>query len=253
MRKRKKLSRECFQYGLTRKEIFIGMAQGTIYLAVTSILFFDSLISMIFMLPYLHLHLKEKAKRKREKNYEMTSVQFKDGMLSISASLSAGYAVENAFREAAGELENLYGSEAVMVKEFKGIVRKIDLNENVEDALEVMAEKLELEEAVYFAEVFRFAKRSGGNLMEIIGKTARNIGDKIAVKEDIAVLISGKKMEQKIMNLMPYGIIAYLRIGAYEFISPIYGGLMGRVMMTVCLAGYLTAKKLSEKITEISV
>lgn len=253
MNKFRELVRKKISYKLTRKERIQGMIEGMVYILVTAVLFFNHWIAAVFMFPYLHFHLKRKERQKKDKERMMVSRQFKDGMLAISTALGAGYSVENSFREAAGELENLYGNDSVMVEEFKKIARKIDFNENVEDALESMAEHLELEEAVYFAEVFRFAKRSGGNLMEIISKTARNISDKISVREDIDVLISGKKMEQKIMNLMPFGIIAYLRIGAYEFISPMYGNIMGICVMTVCLILYMAAKMLSEKIVEISV
>lgn len=241
------------QYDLNKKELVLGILEGMVFLAVTAILFFDNLPAIIFMLPYLIVHLRKKEKEIKEKKNEQISLQFKDGMLAISASLGAGYSVENAFFEAVKELENLYGAEAVLVEELKKIVRKIDMNENVEDALEKMAEDIALEEAVYFAEVFRFAKRSGGNLMEIIGKTARNISDKLSVQADIRVLISGKKMEQKIMNMMPFGIIAYMRFGAYEFISPLYGNLMGVCAMIVCLGLYLAAMVLSDKIVQIKV
>lgn len=249
---RKKI-RSAFTYQMGKKDLFIGMVEGTGILMLTAWLFFDSLFAVIFLLPYMVIHLKKREKTIKEKETERISMQFKDGMMAISASLGAGYSVENAFREAIKELENLYGTKAFMAEELRKIVRKIDLNENVEDALEKMAEEIELEDAIYFAQVFRFAKRSGGNLMEIIGKTAGIISDKLGVQEDIRVLISGKKMEQKIMNCMPFGIIAYMRMGAYEFISPMYGNPAGVCAMIICLGLYLAALTLSDKIVQIKV
>lgn len=253
MRRLRKFAGEKFCYEFTRKELIWGILEGILSILATSVLFFDHWIAVVFLTPYLHFYLKRKEGQKKKKEQMMTSAQFKDGMLAISTALAAGYSVENSFREAAQELDQLYGETSVMMKEFKKIARKIEFNENVEDALEEMAGQLNLEEAVYFAEVFRFAKRSGGNLIEIITKTARNISDKISVREDIDVLISGRKMEQKIMNLMPFGIIAYLRMGAYEFISPMYGNILGICVMAVCLVLYMAARMLSEKIVEINV
>ncbi len=242
-----------FRFDLSRKELFWGIISGIVALMVTAVLFFNNLWFVIVMLPYLYLHLKGIEKSKQEKRQSLANSQFKDGMLALSASLGVGYSVENAFGEALFELENLYGKEAVLVLEFREIVRKISLNENVEDALCAMADKIGLEDALYFAEVFRFAKRSGGNLMEIMRVTAKNISDKIEVKEEIGVVISGKKMEQKVMNMMPFGIIAYLRFGAYEFVAPLYGNVFGIVVMAVCLLAYLGARMLAEKITDIAV
>lgn len=252
-KKIKKKLKEKLVFELSTKEILIGSITGIGCMGITSVLFYNSLWFVILMIPYLYLHLKGIEKRKLEKENLSINSQFKDGMLSLSASLGVGYSVENAFKETLTELENLYGEEAILVGEFKEIVRKISLNENVEDALEVMADKINLEDALYFAEVFRFAKRSGGNLIEIMKGTAKNIGDKIEVKEDINVVISGKKMEQKVMNLMPFGIIAYLRFGAYEFVAPLYGNLFGIAVMTICLGVYLGAKMLADKIINIVV
>ena len=253
MDKLRKKIKNYLRFDLSKKELAAGCIIGLLYLLVTSFLFYNSIFAVFPMLFYLPVYLKQRESAIKRKKQEQINIQFKDGMLAISSALGAGYSVENAFREAVGELETLYGQDAVMVMEFKKIERKIALNENVEDALELMAENIKLEDAVYFSEVFRFAKRSGGNLVEIIAKTASNISDKIEVKEDIEVLISGKKMEQKVMNIMPYGIIAYLRLCAFEFISPMYGNLLGISVMTLCLIVYLFAGKLSAKITNIVV
>ncbi len=245
--------RTVLDYKLPKRELIMGVLECLFLLCAAAVLFFNNIKAAFLMLPYMHFFLKGKEKSFQKKYYDTAAKQFKDGMLAVSSSLAAGYSVENAFKEAVSELINLYGEKSIVVEEFKTIVRKLSLNENVEDAMCDMAEKIKLEDAVYFAQVFRFAKRSGGNLIEIIGKTASNIGDKLSVLEEISVLISAKQMEQKIMNIMPFGIIAYLRICAYEFIAPLYGNLFGVCVMTVCLLFYLAAIKLSQKIMDIKV
>lgn len=240
-------------FNMTRKEMVMAVVQGAVEIGVVAILFYNHIFAMVLLSPYLYYFMRKKEKQLEAKKNSAIGSQFKDGMLAISASLAVGYSVENAFGEAVRELESLYGKNAILVGEFREIEKRISLNENVEDAIEKMAKKIRLEEAIYFAEVFRYAKRSGGNLIEIIKKTAQNISAKMEVKEDIEVVISGKKMEQKVMNLMPFGIIAYLRFGAAEFVEPLYGNLIGIVAMTACLAGYFGARILAEKITDITV
>lgn len=245
--------RKTFRYDMTKKEMIIAALECSACLGVTSVLFYNTIFASLVMLPYFHFYFKKKEKEKEQKRIAKINLEFKDGMLAVSSALGAGYSVENALKASVRELSGLYGEDSVIVREFTEITRKVAMNDNVEDALEEMAEHIGIEDAVYFAEVFRYAKRSGGNLVEIIGKTAGNIGDKITVKEEINVLISGKKMEQKVMNLMPFGIVAYLRIAAYEFIAPMYGNLLGVAVMTVCLGGYMGARALSDKIVDIKV
>lgn len=240
-------------YNLTAREKAKSLVTGVLILGITSKLFFNTLWMLPVMSPYLLYHLKKYENNITRRRQEETAVQFKDAMMSISAALTVGYSVENALAEALREVSGLYGEQCTMAKELRAVVSQISMNTNVEDALNKMAERIKLEDALYFSEVFRYAKRSGGNLIDIIGKTAGNINDKLTVMEDIKTLISGKRMEQKIMNVMPFMIIAYLRFGAYEFISPMYGNVLGFVTMCVCLLVYFAAGLLSEKIVDIKV
>ena len=60
-----------------------------------------------------------------------------------------------------------------------------------------------------------------------------------------------KKLEQNIMNLMPLGILAYLKISSGDFLSAIYGNAFGVCFMSICLGIYVGALILAEKILKI--
>ena len=56
---------------------------------------------------------------------------------------------------------------------------------------------------------------------------------------EVDTIISGKKkMEQRVMSLIPAVIVIYLKVTAKEFIQPLYGNIAGIIIMTVCL-GYM--------------
>lgn len=67
------------------------------------------------------------------------------------------------------------------------------------------------------------------------------------------MLISAKQLEQIIMDIVPIGIILYLRITADELISKMYGNMYGITVMTVCLIVYVCAVIISMKISDIKV
>jgi len=75
----------------------------------------------------------------------------------------------------------------------------------------------------------------------------------ISLKEEISVLISAKRLEQRIMSFMPMGIIVYISLASPEMIAPLYGNLTGALIMTVCLAVYAAAFFISMKIMNIEV
>lgn len=67
------------------------------------------------------------------------------------------------------------------------------------------------------------------------------------------MVIAAKRMEMNIMNLVPFGILAYVGITSPEFLEPLYGNWMGMGVMTVTLVIYVFACWLSEKIVDIQV
>ena len=104
-----------------------------------------------------------------------------------------------------------------------------------------------------FSDVFLFAKRSGGDFHKIIATTIEHISDKIEVEREVQTVISAKKMEQKIMNVIPVFIILYLNLTSGEFLAPLYGNIFGISVMTGALGAYLAAIKISAKMTAIKV
>ena len=104
-----------------------------------------------------------------------------------------------------------------------------------------------------FAIVFSVAKRTGGNLTEIISRTISVISRKIEVEKEIEVLVSAKRMEARIMNGVPFFIIFYIGLTSKGFFDPLYHNPFGIVLMTICMLVYLAAYLLSEKIINIVV
>lgn len=234
-------------------DFFKILASGVVRLLVTSWLFYRNVYAVFIMSPYLYFHLKSKTEEINKEKKRLLNMQFKDGMQSVSFSLNSGYSIENAFREACVELRQLYGEESVIVKEFQRIVRRMEHNENIEDILEEFAARSGVEDIQYFAAVFRYAKRCGGDLIAIIRQTASTIFEKNETMNEIQTVISGKKMEQKVMSAVPFLIVGYLQFTSSDFISPLYGNPLGIAVMTGCLLIYLLSDYIAKRIIDIEV
>lgn len=55
------------------------------------------------------------------------------------------------------------------------------------------------------------------------------------------------------MNLIPFGIVLYLRMGCPGFMNPVYKNVVGVCVMTGCLGLYLAAWYLGKRMLEIEV
>ena len=227
--------------------------RGVLGIGVLSFVFYRSVAVFVCLLPFGFIYpfvMKEQYRKKRQ---EVLLVQFKDAILSISACLTAGYSIENAFSEALRETTRMYGKDAMISKEIRLVIHKNRLNCTMEEALIDFAERSGLEDIRSFADVFLEARSSGGELMKIIARTADVISEKIRIRQEILTSTTSRRLEQKIMSGVPIGIVIYLELTSHGFFEILYETVVGRILMTGCLGAYLGAIVWGRKILDIAV
>ena len=216
-------------------------------------LFYKSMYGMLILgLGSIFLVNILKKERKKKEKWQLT-LQFKDGICSLTNAMTAGYSIENAFGEAVKDLRFLYEEQSDIVREFQLINQQIKLSRNVEELLLEFGLRTEIEDVIDFAEIVTTAKRTGGDLIKIMKTTSSNISDKIEVQREITTLIAAKRLEGNIMSIIPIGIILYLNVCMPEFLEPMYNGLLGRVIRSIALISYLLALLLLNKIISIKI
>lgn len=241
------------KYELTIRDRLKCVGVSLFLSVVAAWLLYRHPIGLMLCVVIFPLYRKGYTKTKIEERRRELLLQFKDGVQSISAALLSGFSIENAWLEAEKELCGLYGVNAYMTVEMHYMNSGIRMNQPVEQLLYEFAMRSGCEDIVGFAEIFRFAKRSGGNFAKIIQNTARRIAEKQEVEREIATVLSGKKMEQKIMNAMPIALLAYLNLTSKEFLAPLYGNLFGAGVMTVAFVAYIGAFLLAWNMMEIEI
>lgn len=215
--------------------------------------FYQSVWAVPFLVPVFLVYQREKEKALLKRRRKETAGQFKDAILSVSANQKAGYSVENAFRQAYGDMKLLYGEESIICWELYTMIAGLKNNVVLEQLLYDFGKRSGVEDIMEFAEVFAAAKRSGGNLTEVIGRSVAVIEDKIETEKEIQVVISARQMEQKVMNVVPFGILLYISTVSKGFFQVLYKNIIGVAVMTACLAVYLGAVWLSNRIVDIEV
>jgi len=241
-------------YVLSLKEriLYILLAAAVIYI-VAFIFYQNFYISMAVSFASL-LYPRIRNKEIIEKRKKELNLQFKDMLYSLSSSLSAGKSVESSFKEVLKDLSIIYpDTNAFIIREVEYIVRKIEMNETIESALQDFAERSHLEDVENFVNVFKTSKRAGGNIVEIIKNTSNIISDKIEVKEEIDTLLSSRKFEQKVLTLMPVFLILFLSTSSKDYMYPIFNTIAGRLVMTVALILIVIAYFISKKIMNIKI
>lgn len=241
------------KYCFTLKDWFVYIGKMLIKGFVVGYLFYDSFRAILLFIPFYLMEFKKSRRKLLEKQKLELTLQFRSMIEGLAGALNAGYSMEHAFSVVKEDLQLLYDQRSYIFRELDGIIAGVNMRIPVEELLKDFGDRSGIDDIQNFANVVIAAKKSGGNLIHIIQKTVRSISDKLAVESEITTLIASKKLEQKIMMVMPYAMIAYLRTSNGSFLDCLYHNGLGITCMTVFLILIYLADFWAEKIMEIQV
>ena len=241
-------------YVMTGREYLWHTGKAMAFLLLMGFIFYRSIPLSLAICPAAFLYPRRKSMMLVAQRKKQLNNQFRDFLYSLSTCLSAGKSVEAAIGETLRDLSLQYPDpDTPILYEIRAMVGKMELNAPVEGVLQDFAGRSGLEDIQSFADVFTACKRSGGNMVEVIRSTTGILSDKGEIIQEIDTMLSGKKLEGKIMNLMPIALILMLSFASGGYIEPLFVTFWGRVIMTIAMVFLLLSFLISEKITKIEV
>lgn len=174
-----------------------------------------------------------------EKLHSELAMSFKEVMISVYSSLSAGATVEQSLIRALEDLSANPGENIRMQQELKlvctGMVNRVPVGK----CLDEMAARCGNRDIESFVRVIMMGKRQGGRLPVLVKDTMEKIQDRIEINYEIEGMIGAKRSEFLFMCMIPAGIMAYMKIFSPDFMEILYGNLVGIALMTGCLMIYM--------------
>ena len=119
-------------YHLTGQEWIRYLLEGTAVCAVTAYVFYRSFLAFVLMLPAGMLRPFFKRRELCRRRKEKLRLQFKEAIQIVASALAAGYSVENAFIASVRDLEEQYGKEGMITREFSYLASQLKMNRTVE-------------------------------------------------------------------------------------------------------------------------
>lgn len=194
----------------------------------------------------VYYRMEEETLRRKKK--ESAKEQFKELMLLVSTGQRAGFSAENAFLSSYGDMRALYGKDSSICRMLQILQSGKENNIAFSELWKQIGCRMEITEIREFAQVYEISQESSGNMALIMEKTADIIVRKIETEKEIAVLLSEKRLEQKIMNLMPFFIMLYISVTSPGYFGILYRSFCGVLLMSAALGIYLLAYMLSVRI-----
>ncbi len=240
-------------YHMTRKDVVIAFLIGAgIAILVTWLFFGNVILSVVTAAAAGIIAQSIYRNYKMEKRKKALLIQFKDLLEALTSSYSAGKNTLEAFTDAEGDMAQIYGEEADIVKELFIITGGMNNNINIEDLLLNFAARSGLDDVRNFADVFRVAIRQGANIKDIIFSTRDIISDKIEIEMDINAMMAGNKNELNVMMIMPLIIIVSLG-GLGTGMTAVDNNLINVIIKVIALGMFALAYYLGKKITSIKI
>ena len=234
-------------------EIIMCLAIHTIICIALSWLFYDSLYGPLLFAPFFPLLKKTVTAIRQRKYRERFAEGFLRALVSVSASVSAGMAPENAFAAAAEDMEKTYGKKEPVVRELQVINSKMAAGGRITDALLELAKKTQISEIYDFGVVFKVAVENGSDLGEVISACGSVMQSGRFAENEARVLIRAKQYEQRVMFAIFPGILLYLRISSGNYMDILYTFPFGTAVMTCALALFVLAVYIGEKTGDIRI
>jgi len=223
-------------------------------LIIAAYLFYHSFVLSLLVsflaLPGLNPYRSHLAGKRRREMKE----QFRDVLYSISVSFSAGRQMPEALHEAGQNMKLIYGEDSLIASELSHMVKRLsEYRESEDEILMDFASRTGIEDISDFVDIYLTCRETGGDLIRVLAKASEIIMDKIAIEKEIRVITAQKRFEAKILTAIPFIIILFLQLTSPDYLSAMYEGIEGRILMTAALCGIGFAYFWSIKLTEIEV
>lgn len=187
-------------------------------------------------------------RKKKEEDRRKELLQFCDCICSADTSIRAGYSVENAFVASIQDMRHMYGEDSLVSRDLERIRKGLVINIAIEELFMDWGNRSGLSVIREFAEVLAIAKRSGGSVPDMIRTSAEVVQKRMEAEEEIYTQTTSRRMEQRIMNMMPFGIAIYLESGNPGYFDVLFHNFQGICIMSACLFTYLAAYYFSERV-----
>ena len=187
----------------------------------------------------------------REKRKRQLIREFREVLGSLVTALRAGRSLEMALQAAWEDMDPTITP--LLYKEWRWMLNRLQVNTTAENCLKELAQNSDVEEIQSLAEIIEIGKKSQGDVIKIIENTVGILQDKIEMQEEVQVLLAKKRMEQRIINVMPFLVLGMLLLISPDYLAPLYTTLQGRVIMSICVLITIGNFWLSRRIAEIDI
>ena len=165
----------------------------------------------------------------------------------ITGALRAGYGLEYGFDLVARE------SAGPCAEEFGQILQELNLGGDLEEALSRLVQRVTSEDARLLATAVGVQRRTGGNLVEVLGQMAAMLRERERLRRDVRVMTTAPRVSGYVVALLPVITTAAMYVTSKYYIDTLLSEPIGRIAAGVGACLVVVGLFLNHRIAQVDM
>jgi len=165
----------------------------------------------------------------------------------VAGALRAGYGLEYGF--------DLVAREGLppCSEEFGQILQELNLGGDLEEALARLVQRVDSEDARLLATAVAVQRRTGGNLVEVLGQMAAMLRERERLRRDVRVITTAPRVSGYVVALLPLLTVAAMYVTSRYYIDTLLSEPMGRIAAALGGVLVLIGLYLNHRIAQVDL
>jgi tight adherence protein B len=165
----------------------------------------------------------------------------------VTGALRAGYGLEYGFDLVARE------GAPPCSEEFGQILQELNLGGDLEEALARLILRVNSEDARLLATAVAVQRRTGGNLVEVLGQMAQMLRERERLRRDVRVLTTAPRVSGYVVALLPVLTVVAMYFTSRYYVDTLLGEPIGRLAAAVGAALVVVGLYLNHRIAQVEL
>lgn len=186
----------------------------------------------------------------KEKRLKELARQFRGFLESLAVALASGMNMHDSLDSTYKDMVMEFGEDEKITKETAEMILGLRNNLAIEDMMLSLGKRSANKDIENFAIIFNVSYRAGGNIKEIVRRTADIIGEKMEISEEIQTAISSNKIQFTAMMIIPVVLTGMLR-GMGSSFNRSFSTPIGIVSVTIAIGIFAGAYVMGQRIMQV--
>lgn len=191
--------------------------------------------------PYIYLFVV------REARFRKFDAVLPEAVDLMSRGLRAGHSINAVLEMVGSEVADPVGSE------FRALHKEQTLGLPMREAITKLVERMPRDDMRFIATAILLQKESGGNLAQILDKTAVVVRERARLRGQLQIYTAQGRITGWILCFAPFGMFALISLVNKNYVKPLFTEPMGRHMVYVALGMMVAGVLIIRKIIDVKV